>query len=236
LPKFDSTSLPQQSTPVEIQKMGNDLLDKINQTWNQIAAAIAAIPAAPINFAPLPQSGAGVGQEVALNPGVGAALVAPAGGTWRAYILQFVGGGTWSAGPFVVIGAGGSTFEGAVGGAYWIAWAWRILASPDIDFSQPVLLMSDGSYIVTLANGYPYQVLNSPEFSKKWASIRAWLAAGNVAQPYVPPVAPPPDPVATANANLQQIMLKYVNSIMVGPSAPLQFAAQWLAAWKAAGN
>jgi hypothetical protein len=29
--KFDSTILPQTNTPTEIQKMGNDLLDKINQ-------------------------------------------------------------------------------------------------------------------------------------------------------------------------------------------------------------
>ena len=112
-----------------------------------------------------------------------------------------------------------------------------------IDFTQPVLShpVPDGTtgYIVTLANVWPYDVIqNDPacQWPNLWPDVQAWLAAGNVAQPYVPPAALPPDPVAQANATLQTIMLKYVNSIMVGPSAPLQFAAQWLAAWKAAGN
>ena len=42
-------------------------------------------------------------------------------------------------------------------------------------------------------------------------------------------------PVAAQQA-LNALVLPIINSIMVGPSAPLQFAAQWLAAWKAAGN
>lgn len=103
-----------------------------------------------------------------------------------------------------------------------------------VDFSQPILSMPDGSYVVTTDDPVlPYNVLPADPLMP---SIMAWLAAGNVATPYVPPAAVPPDPVAQANATLQTIMLKYVNSIMVGPSAPLQFAAQWLAAWRASGN
>ena len=103
-----------------------------------------------------------------------------------------------------------------------------------VDFSHPVLSMPDGSYVVTTRYpAYPYNVLPGDPLMP---SITAWITAGNVAQPYVPPAPVPPDPVAQANATLQTIMLKYMNSVMVGPSAPLQFATQWLAAWKAAGN
>ena len=104
-----------------------------------------------------------------------------------------------------------------------------------VDFTQPVLINpTDGSYIVTTQGpAYPYNVLPGDPM---WQSIQDWLAAGNTATPYVPPAAKAPDPVAVANATLAALTPKIINAIMVGPSAPLQFAAQWLAAWKAAGN
>ena len=112
-----------------------------------------------------------------------------------------------------------------------------------VDFTKSVLshLVFDGTtgYMVTLENGWPYDVIqNDPpcQWSNLWPDVQAWLAAGNTATPYVPPAPVPPDPVMVANATLQDLMFKYVNSVMVGPSAPLTFAAQWLAAWKAAGN
>ena len=103
-----------------------------------------------------------------------------------------------------------------------------------IDFTQPVLYDAENNgYMVTLTNGLPYEVLASDSLI---AEVGAWLAKGNTAQPYIPPAAVPPDPKVAAQATLQSLTLQYVNSIMVGPTAPLQFAAQWLAAWKAAGN
>ncbi len=106
-----------------------------------------------------------------------------------------------------------------------------------IDFTKPVLVMPDGSYVVAVSNpSYPqYNVTSDPEFAPLWASIQEWLAAGNTAAPYVPPAPVAPDPKIAAQATLHDLMLKYVNSIMVGPSAPLTYAPAWLAAWKAAG-
>ena len=125
--KFDSTSLPQTNTPVEIQKMGNDLLDKINKTNAQIATAIAAIPAAPTNFAPLPQTAAGVGQETGITVGSGANLVLPAGGIWRAYYASYnAATGTWNYWLRVFIGAGGTVIEAGVPGFAWTGVAWQI--------------------------------------------------------------------------------------------------------------
>lgn len=102
-----------------------------------------------------------------------------------------------------------------------------------IDSTKPVLLMPDSSYVVTLSNGLPYNVLPSDPL---WPSVRVWIAHGGMATPYVPPAPLPPDAVAQANATLQLLMLQYVNSIMTGPSAPKDLAPQWIAAWKAAGN
>jgi hypothetical protein len=233
--KFDSTVLPQTNTPTEIQKMGNDLLDKVNQTWNQIASAIAAIPAASTDFAPLPQAAAGLGQWELISAVAPAGLALPAGGTWAYFMLSFSNLTGAINNLAASVAAGGTNIFLGAANVNPFAMVYKILAtSGDIDFAQPILLMSDGSYVVTLTGGQPYNVL--PEKADFWQSIQAWLAAGNVAQPYVPPAAVAPDPMVAANANLQSLMLKYVNSIMVGPTPPLAFAAQWLAAWKAAGN
>ena len=64
-----------------------------------------------------------------------------------------------------------------------------------IDFTKPVLsrTLSDGvskGYMVTLENGWPYDVIqNDPgcQWPNLWTDVQAWLAAGNIAQPYVPP-------------------------------------------------
>jgi hypothetical protein len=102
-----------------------------------------------------------------------------------------------------------------------------------IDFTKPVLFdAANNGYMVTMQNEWPYEVL---EGYPNWSDVQVWLAAGNLATPYVPPAPVPPDPVAQANATLHDLMLQYVNSIMVGPTAPKN-AAAWLAAWKAAGN
>lgn len=109
-----------------------------------------------------------------------------------------------------------------------------------IDFTQPVLFdQPNKGYMVTMkelppaTNGGPnYEVL---EGYPNWPDVQAWLAAGNQAQPYVPPAAVPPDPVAQANATLTDLALQYVHDQMVGPTAPKN-AAMFLAAWKASGR
>jgi hypothetical protein len=54
-----------------------------------------------------------------------------------------------------------------------------------VDFTQPVLSMPDGSYVVqTQGPAYPYNVLPGDPM---WQSIQDWLAAGNKADDYVPP-------------------------------------------------
>ena len=110
-----------------------------------------------------------------------------------------------------------------------------------IDLTKPVLFdaPNNGGYMVTLENGMPYEVLEVDpgcQWKNLWSDVQAWLAAGNVATPYVPPAPVAPNPVIQANATLQEIMLQYVNSVMVGPGAPLTQAAAWLAAWKASGR
>jgi hypothetical protein len=63
-----------------------------------------------------------------------------------------------------------------------------------VDFTQPVQSMPNGSYIVTLSNGWPYNVVqgdSSPvvDVAALWQSIQDWLAAGNTAEDYAPPAA-----------------------------------------------
>ena len=56
-----------------------------------------------------------------------------------------------------------------------------------VDFTKPVLLMPDGSYVVTTQHpAYPYNVLPDDPM---WQSIQDWLAAGNTAEDYAPPAA-----------------------------------------------
>ena len=102
-----------------------------------------------------------------------------------------------------------------------------------IDFTQPVLFdAANNGYMVTLANGLPYEVLASDPL---WAEVQAWLAAGNVAQPYVPPAAVPPTAKQQAQATIATITEKLINAQVVGPNAiSLGLSAADIAAWKAA--
>jgi hypothetical protein len=74
---------------------------------------------------PLPIAGAGVGNFTGIGPGVGAAAVLPAGGTWAWFIIRISATGTiasWSAS----VAAGGATIGGAVGGEQYLGFCWRI--------------------------------------------------------------------------------------------------------------
>jgi hypothetical protein len=76
-----------------------------------------------------------------------------------------------------------------------------------VDFTQPVLLMPDGSYIVqTLGPIYPYNVLPGDPM---WQSIQDWLAAGNKADEYKPPEAKAVDPDVQLAS---EIMADYVDT------------------------
>jgi hypothetical protein len=75
-----------------------------------------------------------------------------------------------------------------------------------VDFTQPVFSMPDGSYVVTTQGpAYPYNVLPSDPM---WQSIQDWLAAGNVAQPYVPPAPEPLDPEIQLNAEIMASLIE----------------------------
>jgi hypothetical protein len=92
-----------------------------------------------------------------------------------------------------------------------------------VDFEKPVLLMPGGSYVVALANGYPYNVLaNDPLM----ASVQAWLDAGNMAIPYVPPVAPVRDPQDVLIDKVAGAFFKLVKQSIQGTAGP---AASWSA-------
>jgi hypothetical protein len=80
------------------------------------------------NFAPLPQTAAGVGQVVPLNPALAAALVAPANGLWEVDYYELTGAGAMFALPSAQVAfvAGGTTVQPGIGGVYWSGWARRI--------------------------------------------------------------------------------------------------------------
>jgi hypothetical protein len=126
--KFPSTNLAQSSDPKDIQKADLDLLDKINQVQSAIDATNAAIAKLNIpsigGLAPLPQSGAGVGQFYSNMFGSGAAAVLPPGGTWVYWEIQTIAGSVNIYGGSLA--AGGTTVGAATGGAIWQLWAWRI--------------------------------------------------------------------------------------------------------------
>ena len=97
--------------------------------YNQLATAIASlISTSAATKAPLPQTGVGVGQVVAINPAQGVAAVLPANGMWEYFIEQFAGTGVW-VGPSTTlesIAAGGTTIGVASAGNYWAGRAERI--------------------------------------------------------------------------------------------------------------
>lgn len=87
-------------------------------------ALLQAIGAEPVS-----QTGAGIGQEVALQPATGAALVAPgtADQTWRVYWDGWVAAtATWVGDFTTFIGAGGSTIVAGAAGVNWTGFAKRI--------------------------------------------------------------------------------------------------------------
>ncbi len=103
-----------------------------------------------------------------------------------------------------------------------------------VDFTKPVLLMPDGSYVVTTRDpAYPYNVLPDDPLMP---SITAWLAAGNVATPYVPPAPVPPTAVQQAQATIAAIQAKMINGQIVAASAvpPTGLTLSDVAAYKAA--
>ena len=79
--------------------------------------------------------------------------------------------------------------------------------SMTVDFARPILSMPDGSYVVTLDNGWPYNVVqadSSPvvDVPTLWKSIQEWLTAGNKAEEYKPPEAKAIDPDAQIAADI----------------------------------
>ena len=78
-----------------------------------------------VKNAPLPQTAAGVGQWLLVNPGVGGAFVLPAGGTWSYFATLYTGAGL-QFNSVAGLGAGGATMGAGVIGYYWWGFNWRI--------------------------------------------------------------------------------------------------------------
>jgi hypothetical protein len=91
-------------------------------TWRTALAAPA-----------IPTFVAGVaGEFVLLNPGLGAAAVIPANGTWAAYAVRYGDGNSWPFGVydgniFAGVYAGGLTVGAALADRFWLGFAWRIV-------------------------------------------------------------------------------------------------------------
>jgi hypothetical protein len=96
-----------------------------------------------------------------------------------------------------------------------------------VDFTQPILLMPDGSFLAaTLNPTFPqYNVVASdpgpngnPDMVAMWESIQAWLAAGNTAQDYEPPaqVAVVQTPAQAAAAKAAQLQADQWAAIQQG--------------------
>jgi hypothetical protein len=81
-----------------------------------------------------------------------------------------------------------------------------------INFTKPVLFDAPNKgYMVTLENGMPYEVLEVDpgcQWKNLWPDIQAWLAAGNVAQSYVPPAPVPMDPEVQLNAEIMASLVE----------------------------
>ncbi len=108
-----------------------------------------------------------------------------------------------------------------------------------IDFTKPVLFdQPNNGYMVTMkelppaTNGGPnYEVL---EGYPNWPDVQAWLAGGNVAQPYVPPAAIPPTPVQKAQATIAAIQAKFINAQIIAANATSGLTPADVAAYQAA--
>lgn len=114
-----------QQIETEIRKADLDLLKKINEVQAAIFAAIGAIPL-PKVYAPIPQSGAGVGQWFSAFPGSGVAAVLPAGGSWAWWEFGTNSVGAYTTAIASGLSAGGTTVGAATAGVFWTLMAWRI--------------------------------------------------------------------------------------------------------------
>lgn len=76
-----------------------------------------------------------------------------------------------------------------------------------VDFTKPVLFdASNNGYMVTLDNGWPYEVLSGDPLR---ASILTWMnGQGNMVSLYVPPVPLPLDPEIQLNAEIMTSLLE----------------------------
>ncbi|MFC5509264.1 hypothetical protein [Bosea massiliensis] len=87
------------------------------------AAAGRAVAGAPA----IPQSGAGVGQVVAIQTAFGSGYIAPSGGTWFIWASTFSDTNSWSGNSTTVVVAGGASALAGPGGTNrWVGFAWRI--------------------------------------------------------------------------------------------------------------
>ena len=92
-----------------------------------LVAGDAAAGRAAISASPLPKTGSGIGEFVAINAASGNAAVLPSGGTW-AYCRfpRQTSTGTWAGGAGASIAAGGTTIASATADVQWHGFAWRI--------------------------------------------------------------------------------------------------------------
>ena len=89
-----------------------------------IVAADAAAGRAAIGAGAVATTSSGVGQFVALNPGLGASLELPAGGTWKYAAYRFNSGVV--AVSSIGIGNGGAVVGASASGQNWSGWAERV--------------------------------------------------------------------------------------------------------------
>ena len=79
----------------------------------------------------IPIASSGAGQFTTINPGLGAAAILPAGGTWAAFALRYGDGNSWPFGAydgniFAGVYAGGTTVGPALSDRFWLGFCWRI--------------------------------------------------------------------------------------------------------------
>ncbi len=96
----------------------------------------------------------------------------------------------------------------------------------------------DGSVAYIVNSSYTVTQSDRPDL---WDAVQAWLAAGNKAQPYVPPAPLPPDPVQQAAMDVQAMIPEMLDALIPANAASLSLGTQaliakWQAARKATGN
>ncbi len=91
-----------------------------------ITASSAAAARSTLSAAPLPQSGAGVGQISNLFAAAGNPLVLPSGGTWFYFFIQRVVSNVGLNSTSAGVAAGGSTVATSSGTVDHFGFAWRL--------------------------------------------------------------------------------------------------------------